>query len=530
MKVLIVDDEPHLIHAIKALVPWQEYDIDKVLSATTAAEARELLSREQPQLAFFDTMIGDERGTDLMNYVVEQKISSKVIAISGYSDFEYVRSMLVLGCVDYLLKPLERTALLAAVEKAVNIWKEDRRKNDDARSLLHQINYLSSERRHTLLSQLLSPAASQAAYQELSSLSDSFSKADTCLIFYSDLTFYPSKEDAAFQRSFTAFFDMMKTDLESRGLGAAILRHWNPHDAAVILYGRTDRGLNSVQTAVSHFRRQSGYPFHFGCCSGSNRPEDILSAYDSARRAFYSMEVNQNGRTPLITMLPGFFHTTSPADDRNEAQLLSSIMMNEEMTITVSVQQWLSGKLLSAPVTYGTIKRISTDFETMYSHWCGYFTERYPGFTPGNASALTPCSLFDEAYHFQAEHAASRCREILMELAANLHDVCRSGDVFRQIGSYLEINYNQPFDQTEYAELFHMNKDYLCRKFKEAYGVSMVTRLNEIRIEHAKKLLRSSNAKITDIAIQIGYNDEKYFIRTFKKCTGMTPNEYRHSK
>ena len=39
MKVLIVDDEPHLIHAIKALVPWQEYDIDKVLSATTAAEA-----------------------------------------------------------------------------------------------------------------------------------------------------------------------------------------------------------------------------------------------------------------------------------------------------------------------------------------------------------------------------------------------------------------------------------------------------------------------------------------------------------
>jgi len=85
----------------------------------------------------------------------------------------------------------------------------------------------------------------------------------------------------------------------------------------------------------------------------------------------------------------------------------------------------------------------------MYSHWCGYFTERYPGFTPGNASALTPCSLFDEAYHFQAEHAASRCREILIELAANLHDVCRSGDVFRQIGSYLEINYNQPFDQTQ---------------------------------------------------------------------------------
>lgn len=530
MKVLIVDDEPHLIHAIQALVPWEEYQIDKILSAATASEARELLTSEQPQLAFFDIMIGDELGTDLMNFVVEQKIPSKVIAISGYSDFEYVRTMLVSGCVDYLLKPLERTALLKAVEKAVNAWKEDRQKSDDARSLLHQINYLSSERRHTLLSQLFSPAASQAAYQELSSLSDSFSNAETCLLLYSDLTFYPQEDDAIFQRSLTSFFDMMRTDLENRELGTALLRHWNYRDAAVIVYGNADRGLNSVQTAISHFRRQSGYPFHFGCCSGSNNPKDILAAYDSARKAFYSMEVNLNGKTPLIATYPISCRALPPVDDRKEAQLLSSIMLNETDLIGASVQQWLSSMLLTAPVTYGIVKRISSAFETMYTRWCGYFMERYPGFTPGKTSALLPYSLFDTACHFQEENAVCQCKEILLELAENLHRVCRSGDIFRQIGDYLEINYNQPFDQAGYARLFHMNKDYLCRKFKEAYGVSMVTRLNEIRIEHAKKLLRSSSAKITDIAIQIGYHDEKYFIRTFKKCTGMTPSEYRRFK
>ena len=123
MKVLIVDDEPHLIHAIKALVPWQEYDIDKVLSATTAAEARELLSHEQPQLAFFDIMIGDERGTDLMNYVVEQKISSKVIAISGYSDFEYAKQALQYKVAEYILKPVtakELSEVLTRIRKKLD--------------------------------------------------------------------------------------------------------------------------------------------------------------------------------------------------------------------------------------------------------------------------------------------------------------------------------------------------------------------------------------------------------------------------
>lgn len=527
MKVLIVDDEPHLIQAIKTLVPWQQFGIDQILSATTTAEARELLLREQPQFAFFDMVIGDDLGTDLMKFVVEKQIASKVIAVSGYSDFKYVRTMLVLGCVDYLLKPLERAALAEAVKKAVDSWNEDRKKTDDTKSLLHQITYLSSEHKHTLLSQLLSPATNHAAFEELMTLSKSFSNAGQCQVLYSDLTFYPIDDDG-FRRCFTGFFDALRTDLENRKLGTAILRCWNPHDATVILYGQTDRGLTSVQTAVSHFRRQTGCPFHFGSCSCARTAGEILAAYNSARQAFLDTETNQDERTPIMA---AFCHsqTIPAAADGRESQILSALLLNHEHLITQSTAQWLANMHASSPVTYGTIKKISTSFEHHYKDWCSCFAERYPGFTCEGMPHMTPFYLFDEQYHFHEHHALSHYLEILFRLAANLHRVCHSGDVFRQIGDYLEINYNQPFDQAEYASLFHMNKDYLCRKFKEAYGVSMVTRLNEIRIDHGKKLLRSTNAKIVDIAIQIGYNDEKYFIKIFKKFTGMTPNEYRHS-
>lgn len=529
MKVLIVDDEPHLIQAIKALVPWQRFDIDQVLSATTVSEAKELLNRERPQLAFFDMVIGNEFGTDLMKFVIDRQIPSKVIAISGYSDFKFVRNMLVLGCIDYLLKPLERTALLESVEKATDSWKEDRKKTNDTQTLLHQITYLSSEHKHTLLSQLLSTATNHSAFRELMTLSDSFSQADQCLVFYSDLTFYPIN-DGSFKRCFTSFFDLLKTDLESRKLGTAFLRHWNPCDAAVIIYGQTDRGLTSLQTAASHFRKQTGYPFHFGCCSCTNAPGEIPAAYDSARKAFFCIAVNQGEQTPFMATLPVSPHLPSPARDAQESQILSSILLNKEDLIAESLSQWLDLLCDSQPATYGTIKKISTAFEQLYTSWCSCFGERYPGFSCGEVPDMAPYMLFDGDYCFQKDYAAGYYGELLSKLAANLHHVCRPGDVFRQIGDYLEINYHRPFDQAEYARLFHMNKDYLCRKFKEAYGVSMVTRLHEIRVEHAKKLLRSTDSKITDIAIQIGYNDEKYFIKTFKKCTGMTPNEYRHSR
>ena len=93
MKALIVDDELHLIHTIEMLVPWQQLGIDKVFAATTVSEAKKLLKEEKPELAFFDIVIGNEYGTDLMNYVVEEQIPVKVLAISGYSNFEYVRNM-----------------------------------------------------------------------------------------------------------------------------------------------------------------------------------------------------------------------------------------------------------------------------------------------------------------------------------------------------------------------------------------------------------------------------------------------------
>lgn len=526
MKVLIVDDEIHLINAIKLLVPWEHFNIQQILTATSVPEAIQLLEKEKPELAFFDMVIDSELGTKLMQFVITEHLNTKVIAISGHSDFKYVRDMLVLGCVDYLLKPIDRQLLTSAVEKAIQSWKDDYQKTENNQTLLQQINYLSSEHKHTLLGQLLSPTTAYSAYEELRTLSKSFAETKHCLILYSNLSFYPQHDDQ-FQKAFTIFFDILKTDLENRKLGTTILQHWSPCDAIIFLYGSQDLAWHLIKTALTQFRRSCQIPFHFGSSLGNNAPADILSAYEQAKRSFYQVLVNLQNSTPLIAHGARSLEEDTTIFEASESHILSGILINDEILIKNNIGKWIEQVLPINTLTYHSIYQLSQRFIKLYHHWCQYFKERYPDLDCIKDSYLTPYYLFDSTFIFQKTLAEQYFTDILISLSSQIYHASQSHDLIEQIADYMEINYKQPFDQSEYAHIFNINKDYMCRKFTEVYGISMVSRLNQIRIEQAKKLLRSSNIKISQIAQQIGYNDDKYFIKTFKKHTGLTPNEYR---
>ena len=158
MKALIVDDETHVIEAIELLLPWNELGVDSVLTAASVPDARHLLEKERPELAFVDIMVGQNLGLELMDYIVENHLITRVIAVSGYSDFEYVRQMLINGAVDYLLKPLNRSALLTAARKAIAQLKEFEDTKAQEQSLNQKLTYLSAERQRTLFEQLFHKA------------------------------------------------------------------------------------------------------------------------------------------------------------------------------------------------------------------------------------------------------------------------------------------------------------------------------------------------------------------------------------
>jgi AraC-like DNA-binding protein/mannose-6-phosphate isomerase-like protein (cupin superfamily) len=92
---------------------------------------------------------------------------------------------------------------------------------------------------------------------------------------------------------------------------------------------------------------------------------------------------------------------------------------------------------------------------------------------------------------------------------------------------YLEVHYKERITLDSLSEQFFINKFYLTRMFKEQFGTTVLAYLDQVRITHAKQLLRFSDLTVESIGREVGIEDGAYFNRVFKKVEGVTPGEYR---
>ena len=95
------------------------------------------------------------------------------------------------------------------------------------------------------------------------------------------------------------------------------------------------------------------------------------------------------------------------------------------------------------------------------------------------------------------------------------------------VKSFLDEHYKEKLSLEAVASHFFIDKHYLARLFKEQYGVTLVTYLQQVRITHAKRMLRFTDKSIEEIGLECGIGDLNYFSRVFKKLEGVSPSEFR---
>lgn len=103
----------------------------------------------------------------------------------------------------------------------------------------------------------------------------------------------------------------------------------------------------------------------------------------------------------------------------------------------------------------------------------------------------------------------------------------RTAKELQSIKNYLDLHYTEKISLDQLAEQFYINKFYLTRIFKQQYGISIQTYLQQLRITYAKQLLRFTSLSVEEIGQRCGVPDGNYFSRMFKKIEGMTPREFR---
>lgn len=98
-----------------------------------------------------------------------------------------------------------------------------------------------------------------------------------------------------------------------------------------------------------------------------------------------------------------------------------------------------------------------------------------------------------------------------------------------KIQEWIRNNASRGIGVKECAKEFGYNPDYLSQLIKKDTGKTLCAYINDIRLMEAKKLLLNSTLTVSEIAYAVGFGDEKYFMRLFKKTQNVTPTQYRNA-
>ena len=101
--------------------------------------------------------------------------------------------------------------------------------------------------------------------------------------------------------------------------------------------------------------------------------------------------------------------------------------------------------------------------------------------------------------------------------------------VMERVDSYLRHNYALDISLERVADIIGASPGYFSKLFKQHFGQTFLERLTQIRIQQAKKLLRTTDKSTREIGEAVGYPSITYFNAKFKKETGLPPAEYRRN-
>ncbi len=119
MKILVVDDERWIRKGIVKMIQGEHTEIDEIIEADGMENGWEKMQQKNPDIVLADVKFSVGNGCLLCEKIYRSYPKTKIIMLSGYADFEYVKSALQYKAIDYLLKPVEKSVLNETIDKAI---------------------------------------------------------------------------------------------------------------------------------------------------------------------------------------------------------------------------------------------------------------------------------------------------------------------------------------------------------------------------------------------------------------------------
>lgn len=105
----------------------------------------------------------------------------------------------------------------------------------------------------------------------------------------------------------------------------------------------------------------------------------------------------------------------------------------------------------------------------------------------------------------------------------------RNLSAIKNVLDYINIHYSESLSAKELTEMSNYSEYYFMKLFKQYTDKTLIAYINDLRMEKAKPLLLHSDASITEIALEVGFNNTSYFIKKFQQANGISPHKFRRN-
>lgn len=518
MKIVLVDDDTIIREGMAKIISNAGHNWEVVAQASDGECALEVLA----QFPDTDMLITDVRmpimnGIDLIREVRKTNHKIKIIVLSGFDDFTYVRNAFMNGAVDYLLKPFQKNELISCIEKVEGeIWESAEEEEN------------SKKKRDVLIADVMTrlldsdESKTSDAFQELEALGiQTTYKLFFCVMIRADRYYNQTENVYQYGERLREDVSRISEQLDNRD-GFDFCYFINGQDIVLLIFCEEESRQKDLAEEVFACLNTDAEEMNTASAGVSNIHSDInemAGAYREAELAILSRFYL--GQKSLICY-------------RDVAQKYVDLSYDLEPMVNQIVQalelcDYISAKK-SMEQIFLDLSYINPNKFRKYIHQLmEMLTLRIRDFSnillvQGQDSAF----LID--YLNTYRELKAYMNSILQSAVGYIREEHekRGKKRIELAKKYIDSQYVNPITLNDVAEHVELNASYFSNLFKAEVGINFSDYLSNVRMDKAKMLLRDPKIKVYEIGNMVGYEDAVSFGRAFKKKIGMSPKEYRN--
>ena len=519
MKLLIVDDEIVTTEVLKEKLDRKYLGLEDIYTAYSVSMAEEILKRENIELILCDVEMPQANGLELLNWVRDNQGEVEFLFLTSHEKFEYIFGAMQKGASNYLLKPIDIPQITRALYNVI----QKIRKRNQLNEVQEYWNYGKRKIMRTFFRNLLQGEISGKTeiQQELIKLGlEHVMKEKYILIFFAfrkEQILTQGKEERLNQ--FIIDNVLSEALTEEFEMANLIHREENEQYYVIVISDKEKEEIKKqIRIVVPILEQYYVNPVRVIYISEKKELEKLAETrneiMDYAREHIF-----ENGEVLLFSELKE--KGEKPRKILDQKFFLQCLEKGERVKLLEYLQKNITGIQKSD----SSLLRLEY-FRMELLQIVGVYLHKY--------DMDMEFILADQAYQKLWKKSLVSIFAMIQWSVYYINKVFderadreKGKSIVDIMVDYIHNHYEENINRNMLAELIRLSPEYVGKMFKKEMGMGISEYLNNFRIQKAQNLLSTTNYKVIDIALMVGYDNMPYFTSLFKKTVGMSPVEYK---